>query len=81
MSLKVIAAAVIGGCSLSGGRGSIMAGLLGLVLMNVLTNAAILLHVSPYWQKALIGSVLLIAIATEVVGRKHSVANSATNGG
>ena len=71
MSLRVIAAAVIGGCSLAGGRGSIAAGLLGLVLMTILSNAAVLLHVSPYWQKALIGSVLFIAIATEKLGRKH----------
>lgn len=75
MALRAIAAAVIGGCSLAGGRGSIAAGLLGLVLMAVLNNASVLLHVSPYWQKALIGSVLFIAIATEVIGRKN------TNGG
>lgn len=81
MALRVIAAAVIGGCSLSGGRGSIWAGLLGLVLMAVLTNASIMLHVSPYWQKALIGSVLLIAIATERLGRTSSSGQSAANGG
>jgi len=54
---------------------SIFAGLLGLVLMSVLSNAAILLHISPYWQRALIGGVLFIAIATERFGRKN------TNGG
>lgn len=81
MALRVIAAAVIGGCSLSGGRGSIWAGLLGLVLMAVLTNASIMLHVSPYWQKALIGGVLLIAIATERLGRTSSSGQSAANGG
>jgi len=75
MNLRVIAGAVIGGCALSGGRGSIFAGLLGLVLMSVLSNAAILLHISPYWQRALIGGVLFIAIATERFGRKN------TNGG
>jgi hypothetical protein len=69
MTLRAIAAAVIGGCSLAGGRGSILAGLLGLVLMAVLTNASVLLHVSPYWQKALIGGILLAAIASERIGR------------
>lgn len=81
MTLRVIAAAVIGGCSLSGGRGSIVAGLLGLVLMTVLSNATVLLHISPYWQKALIGSVLLIAIATEALGRKSSSGQRAATGG
>lgn len=71
MALRVIAAAVIGGCSLAGGRGSIVAGLLGLVLMAVLSNATVLLRISPYWQKALVGGVLLIAIATERFGRKR----------
>lgn len=69
MALRVIAAAVIGGCSLAGGRGSIWAGLLGLTLMAVLANATVLLHVSPYWQKALIGGVLFGAIASERFGK------------
>jgi ribose transport system permease protein len=62
MALRVIAAAVIGGANLSGGKGSIISGLLGLCLMGVLSNAIIQLGISPYWQKGLLGGVLLVAV-------------------
>ena len=65
MALRVIAAVVIGGCSLSGGKGSIVAGLLGLLIMHILSNAVIQLGVSPYYQKALLGGILLVAILAE----------------
>lgn len=65
MSLRVIAASVIGGVNLSGGKGTIVGGLLGLLLMHVLGNAIIQLGVSPYWQKVLLGGILLSAVLTE----------------
>jgi ribose transport system permease protein len=70
MALRVIAAVVIGGASLNGGKGSIVAGLLGLCIMHILSNAIIQLGVSPYFQKALLGSVLLIAVLSEKVNLK-----------
>lgn len=66
MTMRVIAAAVIGGCALSGGKGNILAGFLGLLLLNMLTNASIILGVSPYWQKSIIGAVLLLALILDV---------------
>ena len=65
MALRVIAAVVIGGASLNGGKGSIVAGLLGLCIMHILSNAIIQLGVSPYYQKALLGGVLLVAVLSE----------------
>lgn len=65
MALRVIAAAVIGGANLSGGKGTIIGGLLGLLLMHILGNAIIQLGVSPYFQKAVIGGVLLLAVLIE----------------
>jgi len=70
MTLRVIAAIVIGGGSLSGGKGNIIAGVLGLVLMHVLSNAVIQLGISPYWQKAMLGSVLLVAVLSEKLNLK-----------
>jgi len=71
MALRVIAAAVIGGANLSGGKGSIIGGLLGLCLMSILSNAVIQLGVSPYWQKAVLGGILLSAVLLERVRRKQ----------
>lgn len=65
MALRVIAASVIGGISLSGGKGTIIGGLLGLLLMHILSNAIIQLGVSPYWQKTMLGGILLLAVLTE----------------
>ena len=65
MALRVIAASVIGGANLSGGRGSIIGGLLGLCLMSILSNAIIQLGISPYWQKAILGGILLSAVLVE----------------
>jgi ribose transport system permease protein len=67
MALRVIAAVVIGGGKLSGGEGTIIGGLLGLIIMHILSNAIIQLGISPYWQKALLGGVLLIAVLSEKV--------------
>ena len=59
--LDVIAAAVIGGASLSGGRGSIIGAFLGACLLGVLRNAFILLALSPFLQQLSIGVVIVLA--------------------
>lgn len=65
MALRVIAAIVIGGGNLSGGKGSIVGGLLGLSLMHILSNSIIQLGISPYWQKGILGLILLVAVLSE----------------
>lgn len=59
--LDVIAAAVIGGASLSGGRGSIIGAFLGACLLGLLRNAFILLALSPFLQQLTIGLVIVLA--------------------
>ncbi len=59
--LDVIAAAVIGGASLSGGRGSIIGAFLGACLLGLLRNAFILLALSPFLQQLSIGLVIVLA--------------------
>ncbi len=66
LALNVIAAAVIGGASLTGGRGSVLGAALGLLLLNMLTNAAIYVGISPYWEQAITGTVLLCAVGADV---------------
>lgn len=62
MELNVIAAAVIGGASLSGGSGSVLGAILGTVLLAVVSSSLTLLDVSVYWQDIIRGSILLAAV-------------------
>lgn len=60
--LDVIAAAVIGGISLSGGRGTVLGAIVGSLLMGILRNGLVLLNVSAYWQQVAIGLVIILAV-------------------
>src|SRR5688572_273418 len=63
--LDSIAAVVIGGTSLSGGRGSVAGTVLGCLIIGVLNNGLFLLNVSPFWQQVIKGGVILIAVAID----------------
>lgn len=63
--LDSIAAVVIGGTSLSGGRGSVAGTVLGCLIIGVLNNGLFLLNVSPFWQQVIKGVVILIAVAID----------------
>jgi ribose transport system permease protein len=66
MELNVIAAAVIGGASLSGGQGSIFGAILGAALLSVISSSLALLDVSVYWQDIIRGSILLAAVTIDL---------------
>lgn len=68
--LDSIAAVVIGGTSLSGGRGSIMGTVLGALIIGVLNNGLVLLNVSPFWQQVVKGLVILAAVIVDKVNSK-----------
>ena len=63
--LDSIAAVVIGGTSLSGGRGSVAGTVLGCLIIGVLNNGLFLLDVSPFWQQVIKGIVILAAVALD----------------
>src|SRR5215471_2763094 len=63
--LDSIAAVVIGGTSLSGGRGTIMGTVLGAIIIGVLNNGLVLLDVSPFWQQVVKGLVILLAVIVD----------------
>jgi ribose transport system permease protein len=71
LNLRVISGAVIGGCSLNGGEGSIVGALLGLFFMTMLTNASIMLNISPYWQMCTLGVVVLVAVGADALAKRR----------
>jgi ribose/xylose/arabinose/galactoside ABC-type transport system permease subunit len=64
--LKAIAAAVIGGTNILGGRGSALGTLLGAFLVALLYNALILMRISSYWQNLFVGGLILAAVVVDV---------------
>lgn len=70
--LDAIAAVVIGGTSLSGGKGSILGTVLGAIIIGVLNNGLVLLDVSPFWQQVVKGAVILVAVIIDKSSAKDS---------
>ena len=70
--LDSIAAVVIGGTSLSGGRGTVMGTVLGAIIIGVLNNGLVLLDVSPFWQQVIKGSVILLSVIVDKFNAKEA---------
>lgn len=70
IELSVIAAVVIGGTSLSGGRGSVWGAVIGTLLITVINNGLNLLNVSPYYQGLFVGGLILLAVGLDWRNRK-----------
>ena len=68
--LDAIAAAVIGGTSLSGGIATIFGTVMGALIMSVLRNGLNLLNIQSYYQLVAIGSVIVVAVAIDTIRRK-----------
>ena len=68
--LNSLAAIVVGGTSLSGGRGSVAGTVLGCLIIGVLNNGLFLLNVSPFWQQVIKGGVILLAVALDKMNAK-----------
>jgi len=69
-----ITAAVLGGCSLRGGQGSLIGVIIGVAMLRVIRSAVIFFEISTYWTFVVTGLVLLAAVITDVVvrGRRSS---------
>jgi len=65
IELSVIAAVILGGTSLSGGKGTITGTLLGVLILGTLNNGLTLLNVSSYYQEVARGGVLLLAVGLD----------------
>jgi len=69
--LRVIAAVVIGGGSLSGGQGSVIGTVIGALIMGVLANGANLLGISSFAQQVVIGAVIVLAVTVDQFQRRR----------
>ena len=69
--LDSIAAVVIGGTSLSGGRGSVLGTVLGALIIGVLNSGLVIMGVDPFWQTVIKGCVILLAVVIDRLNVKE----------
>lgn len=67
VELRVIAAVVVGGGSLKGGRGTVAGAIMGALFMGVVNNVMVIAGINVYWQSIVVGIVLLLAVTMDVV--------------
>lgn len=65
LELKVIAAVVVGGTAISGGRGTLIGTLLGVALLGTIGTALTFVGVNPFWEKAIQGAIILVALVSD----------------
>ncbi|WP_414662154.1 ABC transporter permease [Horticoccus sp. 23ND18S-11] len=65
LELKAIAAVVVGGVAISGGRGSLWGAFFGMLLLACIAPALTHLHVEAYWEKAIQGAIILLAVVAD----------------
>jgi len=70
LELKAIAAVVVGGAPITGGRGSLLGTFIGVLLLGSIAPALTFLGVNPYWEKAIQGAIILATVLFDAV-RKH----------
>ena len=68
--LEVIAAVVVGGVAISGGRGTLIGVLIGVALLGIIPSALTFLHVQSQWAKAIQGTIILLAVASDGLIRR-----------
>ena len=72
LEMLVIAAVVVGGTAISGGRGTLAGTLAGVLLLGTIGPALVFLHIQPHWEKALQGAIILLAVASDALERRRS---------
>jgi rhamnose transport system permease protein len=65
LEMKVIAAVVVGGTAITGGRGNVTGTLLGVILLGAIGPGLTFLGASPYWERAIHGAIILAAVAAD----------------
>jgi rhamnose transport system permease protein len=70
LEMQVIAAVVVGGTAVSGGRGTLFGTLVGVALLGSIGQALVFLGTKPQWEKAIQGVIILLAVATDALERR-----------
>jgi ribose transport system permease protein len=70
--LQAIAAVVIGGTSLAGGKGSILGTVIGALIISVLNNGLQIMSIAQEWQKVILGLVILVAVYADMARKKEA---------
>src|SRR5690625_7726226 len=70
--LEAIAAVVIGGTSLQGGKGSIIGTVIGALIMGTLFNGLRIMSIPQEWQQVAVGAVILVAVYLDILRRQRS---------
>lgn len=74
LELKAIAAVVVGGTAITGGRGTLIGTLIGVAILGTIGTALTFLGVNPFWEKAIQGAIILAALVSDVaLGRLELV--------
>jgi len=71
--LQAIAAVVIGGTSLAGGKGSIVGTLIGALIISVLNNGLQIMSIPQEWQNVILGVVILVAVYADMARKRTTV--------
>ncbi|HEX8200958.1 MAG TPA: ABC transporter permease [Isosphaeraceae bacterium] len=70
LELQAIAAVVVGGTAVSGGRGTALGSLIGVALLGSVASALVFLGIQAQWEKAIQGLIILLAVATDALDRE-----------
>ena len=70
--MYAIAATVLGGTSLSGGTGSVARAMFGCAIIAVINNGMTLMEISAYWQKVVIGVIIILAVMLDMAQKKRA---------
>jgi rhamnose transport system permease protein len=67
LELKAIAAVVVGGTAITGGRGTLIGTLVGVALLGTIGTALTFVGINPFWEKAMQGAIIIAALASDFV--------------